>query len=232
MIFCSRFKHCNSNIKGGEIMWGKILAGVVVGVGAVAAAPFTGGGSLLAGATAMSSLAGAGTIAAAAGAAAVGATAGAVMADTEEDKKKAIRNEGKAEGMAVVRQEIEALETKLSRALEQLKSNDGLFNAIIALEAVGVACAACDDDFSDAEKEEIGEFVQGMLAQNIPENVKIKIQDVYDNPPTVKEAFELAENSGLEMSMFEDLIQFVMEIDGIKPEEKVFVRAWSQLKAA
>lgn len=213
-------------------MWGKILAGVVVGVGAVAAAPFTGGGSLLAGATAMSSLAGAGTIAAAAGAAAVGATAGAVMADTEEDKKKAIRNEGKAEGMAVVRQEIEALETKLSRALEQLKSNDGLFNAIIALEAVGVACAACDDDFSDAEKEEIGEFVQGMLAQNIPENVKIKIQDVYDNPPTVKEAFELAENSGLEMSMFEDLIQFVMEIDGIKPEEKVFVRAWSQLKAA
>lgn len=213
-------------------MWGKILAGVAVGVGAVAAAPFTGGGSLLAGATAMSSLAGAGTIAAAAGAAAVGATAGAVMADSEKDKKNAIREEGKAEGMAVARQEVTALEDKLSSALKQLKSHDGLFNAIIALEAVGVACAACDDDFSEAEKEEIGEFVSGMLAQNIPEAVKAKVQDVYDNPPTVKEAYKLAEESGLEMAMFEDLIQFVMEIDGITPEEKVFVRAWDQLKAA
>ncbi len=48
-------------------MWGKILAGAAVGVGAVAAAPFTGGGSLLGAATLASSLAGAGTVAAAAG---------------------------------------------------------------------------------------------------------------------------------------------------------------------
>jgi len=30
-------------------MWGKVLTGVAVGVGAVAAAPFTGGGSLVGG---------------------------------------------------------------------------------------------------------------------------------------------------------------------------------------
>lgn len=49
-------------------MWGKVLAGVAVGVGAVAAAPFTGGGSLLGGASLIASLSGAGTIAAAVGA--------------------------------------------------------------------------------------------------------------------------------------------------------------------
>ncbi len=43
-------------------MWGKILAGAAVGVGAVAAAPFTGGGSLLGGASLIASLTGAGTI--------------------------------------------------------------------------------------------------------------------------------------------------------------------------
>lgn len=213
-------------------MLGKILAGVAIGVGAVAAAPFTGGGSVLAGATALTSLAGAGTIATAVGVGLVGGITGAVIADTEEEEKKAIHDKGKSEGMAIAQQRIAALEKKLSSALQQLKSTDELFNAIIALEAVGVACAACDDDFSDAEKEEIGEFVRGMMAQTIPERVKAKIQDIYDNPPTVQEAFTLAENSGLEMAMFEEVIQFVMEIDGIKPEEKVFVRAWSQLEAA
>ena len=49
-------------------MWGKVLAGVAIGVGAVAAAPFTGGGSLLGAATLGASLSGAGTIAAASGA--------------------------------------------------------------------------------------------------------------------------------------------------------------------
>jgi hypothetical protein len=217
-------------------MWGKILAGIAVGVGAVAAAPFTGGGSLVGGATLLSSLAGAGTIAAAAGAGLTGAAVGAVMADSEEKEKEDIKNigksEGKAEGKAENLLEIKKLEKKLSEAFEHLKSHDAHFKAIIALEAVGVACAACDGDFSDDEKEEIGEFVKGMLAQSIPEDVKARIQSIYDNPPTVKEAYQLAESSGVSLDVYEDLIQFVMQIDGTKEEEKVFVQAWSQLKAA
>jgi hypothetical protein len=213
-------------------MWGKILAGVAVGVGAVAAAPFTGGGSLLGGASALASLAGAGTIAAATGAGLTGAVVGAAMADSDEKEKENIKNEGKAEGKAESLLETEKLEEKLIEALTNLKSHDAHFKAIIALEAVGVACAACDGDFSDNEKEEIGEFVKGMLAQSIPEDVKAKIQSIYDNPPTVKEAYLLAEASGVSLDVYEDLIKFVMQIDGIKEEERVFVQAWSQLKAA
>lgn len=213
-------------------MWGKILTGVAVGVGAVAAAPFTGGGSLVGGATLLSSLAGAGTIAAATGAGLTGAAVGAAMADSEEKEKKNIKNEGRAEGKAEALVEMSKLEEKLVSALEVLKSHDEHFKAIIALEAVGVSCAACDGDFSDNEKKEIGEFVKGMLSQSIPDDVKTKIQTIYNNPPTVKEAFILAQNSGIELDVYEDLIQFVMEIDGIKEEERVFVQAWSQLKAA
>lgn len=54
---------------------GKILGGVAIGVGAVAAAPFTGGGSLLAGAAAL----GLGTTAAIVGAAAAGAAGGGIV---------------------------------------------------------------------------------------------------------------------------------------------------------
>jgi hypothetical protein len=213
-------------------MWGKILAGVAVGIGAVAAAPFTGGGSLVGGATLLSSLAGAGTIAAATGAGLTGAAVGAAMADSEEKEKEDMKKQGKAEGKAESLLEIEKLEKKLIEALTNLKSHGAHFKAIIALEAVGVACAACDGDFSDNEKEEIGEFVKGMLAQSIPEDVKARIQSIYDNPPTVKEAYLLAEASGVSLDVYEDLIQFVMQIDGIKEEERVFVQAWSQLKAA
>ena len=49
--------------------WGKILGLAALGVGAIAAAPFTGGGSILGAATLAGSLAGAGTIAAAGAAA-------------------------------------------------------------------------------------------------------------------------------------------------------------------
>lgn len=36
----------------------------------------------------------------------------------------------------------------------------------------------------------------------------------------------------MSLDVYDDLIRFVMEIDGIKPEEEAFVQAWNQLKAA
>jgi hypothetical protein len=213
-------------------MWGKLLTGVAVGVGAVAAAPFTGGGSLLGGASLIASLSGAGTIAAAVGAGVAGGAVGAAIADSDNNEKKQIKEEGRAEGKAENAIQIEKLENKLLQALTKLKSHDAHFKAIIAMEAVGVSCAACDGDFSENEREEIGEFVKGMIAQSIPEEVKEKIQSIYDNPPTVKEAFLLAKDSGMSLDVYEDVIRFVMEIDGVKPEEEAFVQAWNQLKAA
>jgi hypothetical protein len=213
-------------------MWGKILAGVAVGVGAVAAAPFTGGGSLLGGASLIASLSGAGTIAAAVGAGTLGGVVGAAVAESDENEKKQFKEQGRAEGKAENSVRIEKLTNQLLQALEKLKAHDEHFKAIIAMEAVGVSCAACDGDFSDHEREEIGEFVRGMIDQKIPSDVKEKIQSIYDNPPTVEEAFLLAKNSGVPIDVYEDLIRFVMEIDGIQPEEEAFVHAWSQLKAA
>lgn len=213
-------------------MWGKILTGAVVGIGAVAAAPFTGGGSLLGGASLIASLSGAATLAGAVGAGTVGGIAGAFIAKESENEKADIKNEGIIEGKAQSAAKIKELEKNLLQALKKLKSHDQHFKAIIAMEAVGVSCAACDGDFSDHEKEEIGEFVKGMMAQSIPTEVKEKIQKIYDNPPTVQVAFILAQKSGIPMEIYEELIRFVMEIDGIKPEEEAFVLAWHQLKAA
>ncbi|MGL6001903.1 MAG: hypothetical protein ACRCZ4_07380, partial [Plesiomonas sp.] len=123
-------------------MWGKILTGIAVGVGAVAAAPFTGGGSLLGGVSLIASLSGAGTIATAVGAGAVGGLVGAAVADSDEEEVKQAKEKGRAEGRAESAVQMEKLLNKLSQALEKLKSHDEHFKAIIAMEAVGVSCAA------------------------------------------------------------------------------------------
>lgn len=211
-------------------MFGKVLAGAAIGIGAVAAAPFTGGGSLLGAATLASSLAGAGTIAAAAGAGLAGATAGAAWAASDTENENRARSEGRNEGKAEMAEKFQVLQASLHEALMALKEHDKHFNALIAMEAVGVACAACDGDFSDHERREIGEFVKGMGEQSIPNGVRMKMADIYDNPPSVREAFELAKNSGIPMQVFVDLIKCVMEIDGIKQEEQEFLVAWGQLE--
>jgi len=209
-------------------MWGKVLAGVAIGVGAVAAAPFTGGGSLLGAATLGASLSGAGTIAAASGAGLAGAAAGKAMSSREERERRS-STEKHEQTRAETDARLAALENNLARAMAE---SDSYFRGIIALEAVAVACAVCDGDFSENERLEIAEFVRGMLAQNIPEDVKLKIEEVYNNPPTIKEAYQLAKESGVPIDLFDEVIQFVMEVDGVKEEEKAFAQAWNQLKAA
>ena len=62
----------------------RALLGAAIGIGAVAAAPFTGGGSVLGAATLAGSLSGIGTGLAAAGAAIVGAALADDMGDDED----------------------------------------------------------------------------------------------------------------------------------------------------
>lgn len=68
----------------GELHVERMLLGAVLGIGAIAAAPFTGGGSVLGAATLAGSLSGVGTGLAAATAGVVGAAVADGMADEEE----------------------------------------------------------------------------------------------------------------------------------------------------
>ena len=68
----------------GDLHLDRIVLGAVLGVGAIAAAPFTGGGSVLGAATLAGSLSGIGTGLAAATAGLVGAAVADGMADEEE----------------------------------------------------------------------------------------------------------------------------------------------------
>lgn len=91
--------------------FGKILGLAALGIGAIAAAPFTGGGSILGAATIAGSLAGAGTIAAAAGAGAVGAGVGYALSRKEEEEEQA-----KNEKIAELRKKAEKFEEAFEKS--------------------------------------------------------------------------------------------------------------------
>lgn len=214
----------------------KIFTGAAIGVLAVAAAPFTGGGSVLGAVSLAASLSGAGTIAAAVGAAAVGATVGACMGGDDDDKEAA-RKEGYKAGArdakAETQAEIEHLHAKLQKAFKNFRDTQQHFQAIIAMEAVAVSCASCDGIMTPEEREKIDMFISGASNMTLPESVKTRIQQIYDTPPGIREAFSLAKSSEMDMEIFDEIISMIVHSDGFFHEnEKAFVQAWHTLRAA
>ena len=210
-----------------------ILGGTALGVGAIAAAPFTGGGSVLGAVTLASSLAGWGTITAAVGVGVIGAAAGAAIDESEENARQDGYREGQKDAKAEYSRKMNDLGEKLKMAFNKLKQNEDYFNAIYAMEAVAVACAYCDGYILVEERDQIEQFITGLSSSKLPDHVKEKVQSLYEKPLNIREAFELAHKANLEMSIFDDIINLVMHADGIIHEnEDAFVQAWKELKAA
>lgn len=203
----------------------KILGGAVIGVGAIAAAPFTGGGSLLGAATLASSLAGAGTIAAAVGAGAVGAAAGAYL-DDEDDIRDEGRREGYLEGKAA-----SALTVDLIK--QQLYASEKPYLDVLAMEAIAVAAAFCDGTVCERERTEIEELISGLSRSTLPDDVKAQISDLYDNPVDLMTAYEMAKTSSLPIDIFDEIINMVIAADEHEHNNEIaFRQAWHQLRAA
>jgi uncharacterized tellurite resistance protein B-like protein len=194
--------------------FGKILGMAALGIGAVAAAPFTGGGSLVGAATLAGSLAGAGAVAAGAGA--VGAAAGAVMSSNENDEKEAKERE------------IANLNLKANKAEKIVKDHQEHTNIILALSAMGCAMANADGEISPEEIVELNEFTGGLASQGYPEHIVKQIESMIDTPPTFNEAMKHLEKVEIkEYSAIRDLLVIVMESDDvIHKKEKAFLSAF------
>lgn len=208
----------------------KVLGGAALGVGAIAAAPFTGGGSILGAATLAGSLAGGTAVAAAVGAGATGAIIGANMDDNDEAENRG-RRAGKAESAAKVSKVVKAMDKQTAH----FSSHQDYFDYIIALQTVGLACAVCDGRITAEERAEIDEFIAGIASSKLPDSIKQKIAKVAKTRPTIDTAFELAKpfmKTAEQRQDFEDLIESTMLADNhIHPKEEAFLKNWKQMAA-
>lgn len=194
--------------------WGKILGMAALGVGAVAAAPFTGGGSLLGAASLGASLAGAGAVAAGAGI--TGAAAGAVISSYENDEIEAQERR------------IAAFNQKAKKTENVLKEHEKHINLILALTAIGCSMANADGEISSEEKIELVEYVGGLSAKSYPSHVLTQIEDMISNPPTFNEAMEhLTKVDSIEFAEIRNLLVMIMESDEVvHKKEEAFLKAF------
>lgn len=206
---------------------GKILAytvgGVALGVGAVAAAPFTGGGSLFGAATLAGSLMGAGTIAAAAGTAAAVGGAGAYVARKENEEDEKLNQE-----LAEQKLRADKLEEGIKKALSTFQGDREYFNYIIGLTAIGLAMANADGEITPEERRELEEFIGGIANSNYPPYVKQAINDLYENVPNLMTAMKyISKINPKNHETIRDLIKLVMMADNIRHEREVaFIQAF------
>ena len=216
--------------------WTKVIGGAVIGVGAIAAAPFTGGGSLLGAATLASSLAGAGALAAGAGAA--GAAAGAVMdrREKEEEERKARQAKQRGEQEADARNAIklDKLRDEITNVLRTVEVRE---NFLVTAFAVGICAANADQVICDEEREEIETLIAGIgKLEFISKASLTRVEEWYDNPPNLNTVWELIEKNGLDqpkyISIFSNIVEMVIWADGERNyHEHEFTEAWTSLVA-
>ena len=199
-----------------------VLGGAAIGVGAIAAAPFTGGGSLLAGASLAASLAGAGTVAAAVGAGVAGGTAGYLISESEKDEgRKEGRQRGIRETTAKYVKREKTLIESLRVAHSTLKDDQAYFDWLKALVAVGMATAYADGEVTQDELDEINEFAMGVAHSHLPPHVKAAITRIKNNPPSFNTAMTFVRKlDRVDRSLFEQVIKVVAAADGKETEEE------------
>ena len=195
---------------------GKMLGFAALGVAAVAAAPFTGGGSVAGAATLAASLAGAEAVAA--GAAVAGAAAGAYASRKEEEEEERKQKE------------IAKANKKAQKATKIAKDHEEHTNYILALSALGISMANADGEISEEEREELDEYVGGLAAEKYPEHIVEQINDMINNPPTFNEALAYIEKVEVDnFNKIRNVLIAVMEADGeAHIMEKAYLQAFDE----
>lgn len=207
---------------------GKLLLGAAIGVGAVAAAPFTGGGSILAGASAVGSLAGGVAVASAVGAAGVGVGIGAAVSSHEESgeafRRRHAKESGFSDGLAKAESDMKA---KLMPIIADAKKRNDF---ILGLTAFGYAIANCDGVIAPEEVDELEFYLNHVKNDGtIPNSVKAEVTRIKDKKANFLQITNLLNEIDVEnLVSFDEILENIISADGVESPEEIKLRAdWS-----
>jgi len=207
-------------------MFGKILLGIAAGVGAVALAPFTGGGSLIAVGLAQS-LVGAGALAAGAGA--VGGVAGAIVADIENDDRNEERKSAKEKGFSdgFSKGQEEAIK-KLTAILVDISKRD---KYLIAMAALCYAIANCDGSVSEAENDELDHYLNYIITNGnaLSPEVRRRLEEIKERKDGFETiSVELDNVLAHDLTAFDEIVMNIIDADGMLADnERIIKSQWT-----
>lgn len=210
----------------------KIFAGAAIGVGAIAAAPFTGGGSVLGAATLLGSLSGAGALAAGAGVA--GAAAGAILSNKEEKRYDEARDEGYQQAKAEHAIQLSKLQEQLTEMMTDIAKREQF---IVTAFALGICCAYADGHICETELDELDYLVAGIgKSEMLSATTQKQIFDMKMNPPNLTTVWGMIKKHKFDteqhLNIFSTIVELVVQADQIEAEEeKEFLEQWNTLVA-
>lgn len=198
----------------------KILTGVATGVGVVALLPAA--GTVLGPAFAITKL---GALAGGA----LGGMSGAAI-DALDDSEEQAEKRGEARERAKHAKKLGKIQDYMETMGRNAKDWNQFGEKLIAMSAVGFACANCDGEIHPQERIEIAEFTAGVGHSGLPPHVKERLHRFERKPPNLKTAFVLSEKAKVDLSILDDVIDVVMHADGrVHPNEIAFMKAWHQM---
>ncbi|UVM36126.1 hypothetical protein LOY28_15400 [Pseudomonas sp. B21-017] len=152
----------------------------------------------------------------------------------QDAKVKEAESRGEAKAKAFYLERENRFESALEKATSRIKDNDSYFRMLIAMQAVAQACAASDGQVSRDKQEQIDELLLGMGAKWLPPQVRGALDAQIDQPPSLKEAFAIAQAIGAEaQDLFQEVIRFVIHLDDeVTDAERQFLSHWVQLRAS
>ena len=155
--------------------------------------------------------------------------AGGPIGASEEQAEKRSEERAKAE----YAKRLEEIHSYMEAMQKDIKDWDRFGDQLIAMAAVGFACANCDGDIHPQELTEIDEFIAGANHSELPPRVKRRLNELRQEPPNLKTAFELAKTAKVKFSLLDNVIDVVMHADDrVHEKEKAFMNAWHKMKSA
>jgi hypothetical protein len=156
------------------------------------------------------------------------------LADREKQAERRGEQRGEAKAKAEYSAKFEKLELLLKAEIDKHYRSARYFELVVALTAIGMACAACDGEVSHQERSDIEEFIGGTSVAALPADVRAKLDFLAQNPPNLATAFELVKQYRPDsMDLFDEVIRFVICSDGrISTDEVHFRTEWEILKQA
>lgn len=210
----------------------RVVAGVAVGVGAVAAVPFTGGGSLLGGATLAGALTGAATSATVAGI--VGGIAGGVISKKEKKNADETLKNKYEEGYKAGEEDTKS---RFNNLMKIQRNRDEL---LLLVTKIGTYVAKCDGDFSELEKLELEHFL-GLVNNSFitPSIIKERISEIILQDFTFSDLLDAMfdflsdktpEDENECIVFINSIIDKMINADGVVyPAEEEFQKKWNEV---
>lgn len=126
---------------------------------------------------------------------------------------------------------INRIQEALTAEVEKSQDVQRYFDLVVAMYAVGLACAACDGNISAEEHADIKICIAGNMFDALPKPVRQKLDYLSEHPPTVATAAEIVKlYSPVSMDLFNDIIELIVQSDGVvDPSEIQFCDQWKVL---